>query len=73
MSSTKSRWQRLLHDIQVELTEEFDRNFELKAFFDRPWRPRRSERSGLGSLMNVTGKLHRSILPEENPSNGTIT
>ncbi len=73
MSDVKSLWQRLLHDIQVELTEEFDRNFERKAFFDRPWRPRRSERSGRGSLMNVTGKLRRSILPEENPTNGTVT
>lgn len=73
MSSTKSLWQQLLHDIQVELTEEFDRNFERKAFFDRPWRPRRSERSGRGSLLNVTGKLRRSILPEENSTNGTVT
>ena len=34
MSDVKSLWQRLLHDIQVELSEEFDRNFERKAFFD---------------------------------------
>lgn len=73
MSAVKSLWQRLLHDIQVELTEEFDRNFERKAFFDRPWRPRRSKRSGRGSLLQATGKLRRSILPEENPSSGTIT
>ena len=73
MSDVKSLWQRLLHDIQVELTEEFDRNFERKEFFDRPWRPRRSERSGRGSLLQVKGTLRRSILPEEDPSSGTIT
>ena len=73
MSSTKSLWQRLLHDIQVELTEEFDRNFERKAFFDRPWRPRRCERSGRGSLLQVSGKLRRSLRPVENPENGTVT
>ena len=73
MSSIESIWKRLLHDIRVELTEEFDRNFERKAFFDRPWKARRGERSGRGSLLQVTGKLRRSILPEENPANGTIT
>ena len=26
----------LANDIRVELSEEFDRNFERKAFFDRP-------------------------------------
>ena len=67
MSSTKSLWQQLLHDIQVELTEEFDRNFERKAFFDRPWRPRRSERSGRGSLMNVTGKCADRSCPRKTP------
>ena len=73
MPDVKSLWQRLLHDIQVELTEEFDRNFERKAFFDRPWRPRRSERSGRGSLLQVSGKLRRSLRPVENPENGTVT
>ena len=28
--------QNVLKDIKVELDEEFDRNFERKAFFDRP-------------------------------------
>lgn len=73
MPSPKSLWQLLLHDIQVELTEEFDRNFERKAFFDRPWPARAYQGKGRGSLMQVTGKLRRSILPEENPANGTIT
>ena len=49
----------LLNDIKVELSEEFDRNFERKAFFERKWKPRRNE--GKGSLMLQTGKLRRSL------------
>lgn len=73
MPDIKSLWQRLIHDIRVEVSDEFDRNFERKAFFDRPWRPRRSQRSGRGSLLQVTGTLRRSIRPEENPTAGTVS
>ena len=73
MSSVKSLWQNLVHLIQVELSDEFDRNFDRKAFFDRPWRARRSQRSGRGSLLLVKGTLRHSILPEDDPSTGTIT
>lgn len=31
----------ILSDMRVELAEEFDRNFERKAFFTRKWKPRR--------------------------------
>lgn len=27
----------VLNDLRVELTEEFDRNFERKSFFGMPW------------------------------------
>ncbi|MTU75414.1 hypothetical protein GMD74_20635, partial [Parabacteroides merdae] len=30
---------KIMKDIRVELTEEFDLNFERKAFFDRKWTP----------------------------------
>lgn len=49
----------ILSDVKVELTEEFDRNFERKAFFDQPWEHRK--RDGNGSLLLVTGRLRRSI------------
>lgn len=49
----------LLNDICVELSDEFDRNFERKGFFERKWKPRRNE--GKGSLMLQTGKLRRSL------------
>ena len=51
--------QKILNDIRVELTDEFDRNFSRKAFFDHPWPPRKM--NGKGSLLIVTGKLRRSI------------
>ena len=50
---------RILQDLRVELTDEFDRNFERKAFFGNRWKPRRSE--GRGTLLLVTGTLRRSI------------
>ena len=50
---------RILTDLKVELTEEFDRNFERKAFFSKPWKPRKQD--GRGTLMLQTGKLRRSI------------
>ena len=32
----------ILHDIQVELTDEFDQNFERQAFFSEAWQRRKS-------------------------------
>ena len=52
----------ILSDMRVELKEEFDRNFERKAFFTRKWKPRRINRRG--SLLIVTGALRRSIKAE---------
>lgn len=46
--------------MRVELTEEFDRNFERKAFFTKKWKPR-TYPATRGSLLIVTGKLRRSI------------
>ena len=49
----------ILSDEKVKLFEEFHRNFTRKAFFDKPWKPRRIERRG--SLLLVSGKLRRSL------------
>lgn len=50
----------IIKDISVDLNDEFDKNFERKAFFDRPWK-----NSGLpnhkGSLLMRTGGLRKSI------------
>jgi phage gpG-like protein len=50
----------ILRDIRVELTEEFDRNFERKAFFEQPW-PEVKIPNKRGSLMMRKGALRRSI------------
>lgn len=47
-------------DLRVELSEEFDRNFERKAFFDQPW-PQTRIHNKRGSLMIRSGYLRRSI------------
>ena len=50
---------KILNDLRVELSDEFDRNFQRKAFFDRSWPSRKM--NGKGSLLMVTGTLRRSI------------
>lgn len=52
---------RSLEDIKVEFDEEFDRNFERKAFFDEKQWPERKFDDGVGSLMQRTGGLRGSI------------
>lgn len=51
---------KIMTDLKVELLDEFDMNFERRAFFDRPW-PERSYPGGRGSLLQVTGRGRRSI------------
>ena len=48
----------ILNDTRIELTEEFDRNFERKAFFDKAW-PRNKLINRKGSMMARTNKLRR--------------
>ena len=50
----------IVADTAVDLTQEFDRNFERKSFFDRKW-PETNHPNSRGSLLNRTGKLRRSI------------
>ena len=53
----------ILKDMRVELKDEFDRNFERKAFFSDAWKPRKDPKA-LGSLLVVTGAMRRSIKAE---------
>ena len=50
----------ILSDLRVELSEEFDRNFERKSFFGVPWAPTKRSITR-GSLMLRTGALRQSI------------
>ena len=48
--------------VKVELTDEFDQNFERKAFFDQPWAPlSKNYEPTNGSMLNRTGALRQSI------------
>lgn len=52
----------ILRDIQVELTDEFDQNFERQAFFSQAWQRRKSPVRNEGRAILVdTGQLRRSI------------
>ena len=61
--NSKDLLHSILSDMRVELTEEFDRNFERKAFFSDKWK-RRANPNAKGSLLIVTGTLRRSIRSE---------
>lgn len=60
----------ILADVRIDLTDEFDKNFERKAFFDKAWEntkiPNRK-----GSLMMRSGKLRRSVRSKQ--TNNDIT
>lgn len=55
--------QKLIKDIRLELNDEFDQNFERKAFFTEKWKETRMPRSQ-GSLLARTGALRNSIQSE---------
>ena len=51
----------ILRDIQVEMTDEFDRNFERQAFFSEAWQRRKSPTRPGGHILVDSGGLRRSI------------
>lgn len=53
-------FKKILKDVQVEITQQFDRNFERKAFFDQKREESRLKDSR-GSMMIRTGMLRNSI------------
>ena len=61
--NSKDLLHSILSDMRVELSEEFDRNFERKAFFTDKWK-KRANPNAKGSLLIVTGTLRRSIRSE---------
>lgn len=44
----------ILNDMRTELADEFDKNFDRKAFFTKKWK-RRANPDAKGSLLMVTG------------------
>ena len=51
----------ILSDIRVELSDEFDRNFERQAFFNEQWQRRSSPTRPGGSILIASGRLRQSI------------
>ncbi len=51
----------ILKDIRVELSDEFDKNFERQGFFNEKWARRKSPLRPGGSTLIDTGKLRQSI------------
>ncbi|WP_289770901.1 phage virion morphogenesis protein [Duncaniella muris] len=52
----------ILRDIQVEMTDEFDRNFERQAFFSEAWQRRKSPTRPGGHILVDSGGLRQSIM-----------
>lgn len=52
---------RILKDIQIDLSDEFDRNFERQAFFSESWTRRKSPTRPGGHILVDSGTLRRSI------------
>lgn len=59
-SELRNLKRQILKDLKIELLEEFDKNFERRAFFDQPWQER-SYPGGRGSLLQATGRGRRSF------------
>ena len=59
----------IIQDLKVDLSDEFDRNFERKAFFDKAWENTKLP-NHRGSLLMRSGKLRRSLKARE--SNNSI-
>lgn len=65
-------FRQILRDIKVELSDEFDRNFERQAFFSEAWkRSRRAERRGSATLID-TGSLRKSIMSRSDATSITF-
>lgn len=56
----KNFYKQILDDVAIELTDEFDQNFQRKAFFNKKWRQTKLI-NRRGSLMMRTSQLRRSI------------
>lgn len=53
----------ILSDMRVELSDEFDKNFDRKAFFSKKWK-QRANPNAKGSLLMVTETMRRSVKAE---------
>lgn len=65
-------FKQILRDIKVELSDEFDRNFERQAFFSEAWkRSRRASARNKATLID-TGSLRKSIMSRSDATSITF-
>lgn len=60
----KMIFRSILRDIQVELGDEFDQNFERQAFFSQAWQRRKSPTRPGGLILVDSGGLRQSVRSE---------
>lgn len=65
MATFETFFKAIVKDIAVELSDEFDQNFERKAFFNEKWAETKWA-NPKGSLMNRSGGLRRSFKKQVN-------
>ncbi len=58
---TRAIFQSILRDIQVELGDEFDQNFERQAFFSQAWQRRKSPTRPGGLILVDSGGLRQLL------------
>lgn len=63
---------RILRDIAVELSDEFDKNFERQAFFSEAWQRRVSPTRPGGHILVDSGTLRRSVLSRSDSNSITF-
>ena len=61
---TRAIFRNILRDIQVELGDEFDQNFERQAFFSQAWQRRKNPTRPGGLILVDSGGLRRSVRSE---------
>lgn len=64
MIATEEFWKvynKIIRDIEVELKDEFDKNFERQAFFSEKWARRKSPLRPGGSILIDTAELSRGL------------
>ena len=54
-------FRRIIRDLRVELSDEWDKNFERQGFFTESWQRRKSPHRPGGATLVDTGALRRSI------------
>lgn len=59
--SVKALKRRILKDISVEASSEFDKNFETQSFFGQAWQRHKGPKREGGHILVNTGALRRSI------------